>query len=117
MPAPPPGSTTPPPRPRQPRIEEGQWLLIMARKPPNWRQPSLFPPDPATSAGQAPATPAEPHSNATLNTDGEHYAAVQKHDSGTPATTAGDSPPASQGAEATPDDGALREGAENQPPG
>src|SRR5580704_18943954 len=35
-------------------------FLTMARKPPDWRQPPLFPPDPATSGGQVPeSTPEE----------------------------------------------------------
>src|SRR5581483_2005266 len=92
----------------QPRIKEGQWLLTMAKKPPDRRQPSLFPPDPAT--------PAEPDDNATSNIDGEHYA-VQDDGPRTPATTAGDSQPAPQGTQAAADDGAIREGAEGQPRG
>src|SRR6202035_5677200 len=78
----------------------------MARKPPDWRQPSLFPPDPAK--------PTEPHDNATPKSQGDRHA-VQDDHSRTPTTTHGDSRPAGQGTEAAPDGGTLRPGAEGKP--
>src|ERR1700675_1052088 len=78
----------------------------MARKPPDWRQRSLFPPDPAT-------TP-EPQDNATSKPEGDQHA-VQDNSSRTPATTTGDARPAPQGPEASPGAGVLRQGVEDQP--
>src|SRR5438067_988642 len=94
----------------------------MARKPPDWRQPSLFPPDPAMGlssakaeeAGQAPANTPELQDNATSQPDGDHHA-VQEHDPSTPATTAADARAAPEEPEAAFDNGTLRQGAEDQP--
>src|SRR6266849_5714819 len=86
----------------------------MARKPPDWRQPSLFPPDPATSAGQAPDNPPEPQDNATPKPNGDLYA-VQNDSPRTVEGTDGAARSAPQGAQAPDDDGALRQGAESQP--
>src|SRR3984893_9657056 len=80
----------------------------MARKPPDWRQPSLFTFDPAK-------TP-EPQDNTTLEPDGDQHA-VQDDHSRTPATTAGDARAAAQGAEAPAGTGTLRQGTEDQPRG
>src|ERR1700692_255950 len=51
----------------------------MARKPPDWHQPSLFPPDPAMSAGQAPADTPEPQDNTTSHFEGDHHAVQDDH--------------------------------------
>src|SRR6266851_9640447 len=86
----------------------------MARKPPDWHQPSLFPPDPATSARQAPADPPEPNDNATQQSNGDHHALQDDHPR-TSATTAGDARAAAQGSQAADNPGVLCEGAEDQP--
>src|SRR5579875_2570670 len=88
----------------------------MARKPPNWRQLSLFPPRPPTGEGRGLADENRPHGNATTQTNGEDHA-VQDDRSRTPATTNGDARPAAQGAEAPAGDGAVRPRAEDEPPG
>src|SRR4029077_6007824 len=85
----------------------------MARKPPDWHQHSLFPPDPATSAGQAPADTPEPKDNTTKESEGDQHA-LQDHSPRTPATTATDARAAAEGTQATDNDGVLREGAEDQ---
>ena len=76
----------------------------MAKKT-DWRQPSLFPPEPGSSPGQAPTKPTQPDENATLNTEGEGYAPVQNDRSRTPPTSTTDTRPASPGTEADDDDG------------
>src|SRR5438132_9609245 len=86
----------------------------MARKPPDWRQPSLFPPDPATSAGQAPPNTPEPQDNITQESNGDQHA-LQDHSPRTPATTAGDARPSAEGTQAADNDGVLRQGAEGEP--
>src|ERR1700719_2483247 len=78
----------------------------MPRKPPDWRQPSLFTSDPAK--------PTEPHDNATPKPDGDHHA-LQDDNLRTPATTHGDVRTASQGTESAADTGTLRPGIEDQP--
>src|SRR5258708_305089 len=78
----------------------------MKRKPPDRRQPTLFPPDPDD-------TP-EPHDNATHEPDGGHHA-VQDDHSRTAAEPAADARATPPGAEAALDDGTLRQGAESQP--
>src|ERR1700681_27349 len=80
----------------------------MARKPPDWRQPSLlFPHDPVK---------AEPQDKSLSKTEGDHHA-IQDDHSRTSATTAADARAASPGAAVTADDGTLRQGAEDPPPG
>src|SRR5437879_11438095 len=86
----------------------------MARKPPDWRQPSLFPADPATSVGQVPDNTPEPQDNATPQPNGDLYA-VQNDSPRTAQGTDGASRTTPQGAQAPVGDGALRQGAENQP--
>src|SRR6516164_9202293 len=88
----------------------------MARKPPDWHQPSLFPADPATSAGQAPDSNTEPPNQSHPETEGDDHA-VQDHRFRTPATTTGDVRPASEGPEAANDNGESRQRAEDQPRG
>src|SRR6516225_8364532 len=88
----------------------------MKRKPPDWRQPTLFPPDPGSSPGQAPDDTPEPKDNATQEPDGESHA-VQNHDPRTSAGPAADARATPQGTQAAVHDGALRQGAESQPPG
>src|SRR3984957_3728190 len=68
----------------------------MARKPPDWRQPTLFPPDPDLKP--------EPKDNATPTEGDDH--AVQDHRFRTPA-----------GTQAPDDNGTPRQGAEDQPRG
>src|ERR1700691_54086 len=81
----------------------------MARKPPDWRQPSLlFPPDPDNKA--------EPQDKSLSKTEGDRHA-IQDDHSRTSATTAPDARAASPGAAVTADDGTLRDGAEDPPPG
>jgi len=80
----------------------------MARKPPDWRQPTLFPPDPDHSP--------EPQDNATPKPDGDHHA-VQDDHSRTPAPTTPGARATAEGPQAPFDDGALRQGTENQPRG
>src|ERR1019366_9450812 len=78
----------------------------MARKPPSWRQPSLlFLPDPNNKP--------EPQDNATPKSKGDQNA-VQDDHSRPPATTATDTRPTPQGAQAPADHGTLRRGAEDQ---
>src|SRR5271163_2268426 len=79
----------------------------MARKPPDWHQPTLFPPD-------STKTP-EPQDNATP-TEGDHHA-VQDNRSRTPATTPTDARATTEGTEAPGGNGTLRQGAEDQPRG
>src|SRR5438132_1001255 len=102
----------------------------MARKPPDWRQPSLFPLDAGSSPGQAPATglssakaedagqapdnPPEPQDPSTLSTEGEHYA-IQDLSPRTFEGTDAAARAATHGAQAPADDGALRQGVEDQP--
>src|SRR5437879_4076940 len=78
----------------------------MARKPPDWRQRSLFPLDP----DHAP----EPQDHATPKPDGDHHA-VQDHSARTFEGTDAAARTAPQGAQAPADDGTLRQGAEDQP--
>src|ERR1019366_2987431 len=79
----------------------------MARKPPDWRQPSLpFTPDPDKTT--------EPQDQSLSKTEGDQHA-IQDDHSRTPATTAGDARTAPKGAEASADDGPLRARAEDQP--
>ena len=78
----------------------------MARKPPDWQQPSLFPPDSVI-------TP-EPQDNATYESEGDQNA-VQDNRSLTPASMAGDSRGAAKSPQATADAGPLRSGAEEGP--
>src|SRR5438128_1644235 len=77
----------------------------MARKPPDWQQPSLFPTDPDKSP--------EPENQSHPNPEGEQHA-VQDNRSRTPATTTTDTRPAPEGPEAVTDSGDVREGAEDQ---
>src|SRR5438552_19207721 len=79
----------------------------MARKPPDWQQPSLFPPDPAD--------PTEPQDNATRKSQGDQHA-LQDHHSRASATTTADARAASAATEAAVGSGTLRQGAEEQPP-
>src|ERR1043166_5512664 len=79
----------------------------MARKPPDWRQPSLFPPHPGN-------TP-EPD-NATQQTEGESHA-VQDHHPRNAATANGTAQPAAEGPQAVAGNGDLRPRAEDQPRG
>src|SRR5271170_881984 len=88
----------------------------MARKPPDWRQPSLFTADPATSAGSAPPQTAEPEDKSPSKPEGDHHA-VQNDHPRTPATTTGVTRPAPKGPETPPDDGTLRQRVEDQPRG
>src|SRR5579871_2068831 len=81
-------------------------LLTMARKPPDWRQPSLFPPDP----GNIP----QPEGDATQELNGGPHA-VQDDHSRTPATTAADARAAAEGPQAPAGNGTLRQGAETEP--
>src|ERR1700733_3920859 len=76
-----------------------RWFLTMARKPPDWRQPSLFNFDQAK-------TP-EPQDNATFQPDGDPHA-IQDDPSRTPATAAGDARGTSQATEAASDPGDVR---------
>src|SRR5579871_2324162 len=78
----------------------------MARKPPDWRQPLLFPPDPDHQP--------EPQDNATLKPSGDQHA-VQNDRPQTSEGTEAAARTAVQGAQAPFDDGALRQGAEEQP--
>src|SRR5580765_2949091 len=78
----------------------------MARKPPDWHQPSLFPTDPDKSP--------EPENLLHSKEEGDHHA-VQDNRSRTPATTTADTRPATEGAEAAADSGNVREGVEDQP--
>src|SRR6266852_3671574 len=78
----------------------------MARKPPDWRQPSLFSSDPAK--------PPEPHDHTTPQPDGDDHA-VQDDHLRTVATTATDPRTTPQGPEAADDPGDLRQGAEGRP--
>src|SRR5438132_1008326 len=78
----------------------------MAKKPPDWRQPSLFPLDP----DDAP----EPQDYATHQPNGDRYA-VQNDSPRTLEGTDGVARTAPQGAQAPDDDGTLRQGAEGQP--
>jgi hypothetical protein len=78
----------------------------MKRKPPDWRQPSLFPPDPANAP--------EPQDNATSKSEGDDHA-IQDDRSGTAATAPGDARAAPQGTQAADNAGVLREGAEGEP--
>src|SRR5262249_58619356 len=80
----------------------------MAKKPPDRRQPSLFPTDPDEST--------EPQQNATLKPDGENHD-LQNNGSRTPAATPADARAAPQGSQAPYDDGTLRQGTADQPPG
>src|SRR6266568_5462975 len=94
----------------------------MARKPPDWRQPSLFPPDPATGlssakagdAGQAPANTPEPQDHSTSHLEGDHHA-VQDPSPRTSEGTDGSTRTVSADAEAPADPGNLRPGTEDQP--
>src|SRR5438105_981458 len=78
----------------------------MARKPPDWRQPSLFPPDPDNTPEPEDKIPSKP--------EGDQHA-VQDNRPRTPATTTGDAQPAPKGPEATGNPGDIREGTEDQP--
>src|SRR5271167_2621199 len=81
----------------------------MARKPPDWRQPSLpFLPDPDNQT--------EPQDQSLSKTEGDHDA-IQDDHSRTSATTATNARAASPGADVTADDGTLRQGAADPPPG
>src|SRR5438132_1520470 len=86
----------------------------MARKPPDWHQPSLFAPDPATNAGQAPPNTPEPEDKSYSKPEGDQHA-VQDHSPRTPATTDGASRTATPDAQAPADTGDLRSRAEDQP--
>src|SRR5262245_37649277 len=76
----------------------------MARKPPDWHQPTLFP-DPDNNT--------EPQDQVHPETNGDQHA-VQDHCSRTPATTTTDTRPAPEGAEAAEDSGNVREGTKDQ---
>src|SRR5947209_5327620 len=78
----------------------------MARKPPDWQQPSLFPSD---------GPPRQP-TDQPLELYGDDYA-VQNDGPRAIAGTSADARPAQAGEEAAGDDGSLRQGAESQPPG
>src|SRR5581483_1798113 len=80
----------------------------MARRPPDWRQPSLFPPDP----GDAP----EPKDDATQQTNGDSHALQDDH-LRTPATTPTDARAAAEVPQAADSAGELRQGTEGEPPG
>src|SRR6516162_9274619 len=80
----------------------------MARKPPDRHQPTLFPADPDTST--------EPQDQSHPELEGDDHA-VQDYRSRTPATTTADIRPAPEGPEAANDNGAIRQGAEDQPRG
>src|ERR1019366_1114599 len=81
-------------------------FLTMVRKPPERRQLSLFPPNPADSL--------EPQDKLSYKQEGDHNAVQDDHPR-TPATTTGDARPAPQEPEAAPDTGTLRARAEDQP--
>src|SRR5438445_11000836 len=78
----------------------------MARKPPDWHQPSLFPADPDQSP--------EPENQLHSNQQGDSHA-VQDHRSRTPATEAADARPAPEGTQAANDYGDVRARTEDQP--
>src|SRR5713101_7790881 len=78
----------------------------MARKPPDWHEPSLFPPDPGN-------TP-EPEDQSPPNPEGDQHA-VQDNRPGIPATTTGDTRTAPEEQDAAPSAGVLRQGAEDDP--
>src|SRR6185437_3795799 len=94
----------------------------MARKPPDWRQPSLFPPDPATDpssvkagdAGQAPPNTPQPEYNSLSKPEGDQHA-VQDDHSSTPGAEPADTGPAQERPADASDDGALRPRTENPP--
>src|SRR4051812_32120234 len=87
----------------------------MARKPPDWRQPSLFPPDPGSSPEQAPADTPEPQDPSTRHPEGGNHHEVQNDSPRTAATTAPDAGAAPQETQAPFDPGTLRPRAEDQP--
>src|SRR5947209_18065605 len=76
----------------------------MARKPPDWHQPTLFP-DPDNT---------EPQDQSLPEKEGDTHA-IQDHRSRTAATEAGDARPAPEGPQAANDNGAIRARAEDQP--
>src|SRR6266851_9246961 len=78
----------------------------MARKPPDWRQPSLFPIDPGYQS--------ERQDNTTLKPNGDEHA-IQNNSPRTAEGTDGTARAATQAAQAPADDGTLRQGAEAQP--
>src|SRR5260370_12337200 len=78
----------------------------MARKPPDWHQPSLFPPDPAESP--------EPEYYSHSTPEGEQHA-VQDNHSSTPGAEPAVTGPAQERPADASDDGALRPGTENPP--
>src|SRR5947209_4436802 len=80
----------------------------MARKPPDWHQPSLFPTDPDKSP--------EPEDQSHSKPEGDQHA-VQDNSSRTPATTTGDTRATPEGPGVAPDNGAVCQGTEDQPRG
>src|SRR5579864_1238743 len=79
----------------------------MARKPPDWREPTLFTIDPDA--------PPEPQDNATPKPNGGHHA-VQNDSARTLEGTNADARATAQGAQAPGDGGALRQRTKEQPP-
>src|SRR5947209_682340 len=79
----------------------------MARKPPDWRQPSLlFPPDPAP--------PTEPQDKTTPKINADQHALQDDHFRAA-ATTAGDIRAVPQGPDAAAGSGTLCPGAQGEP--
>src|SRR5439155_21530114 len=83
-------------------------FLTMARKPPDWRQPSLFPPDPAD--------PTEPQDNATHKSEEGDQHALQDDHSRASATTTADARAAPAATQPAVVSGTLRQGTPDQPP-
>ena len=77
----------------------------MARKPPAWRQPSLFPPDPAHTT--------EPQDNVNSHPEGAPHA-VQNDRPRTPATTNGASRGTPSDPQTAADHGSPRQGSEGE---